>query len=307
MKVSLDLDLSTPEARQVLRAVLGALDGHTAVVALPEQFSPGAADAPHEPAPGRAVRRAPADGAGVQAPAPSEQGSGSEPAERDEDPPAVLEERQSETDGDCTTEPGTGPVGAAVVGHRGRIPDAVTARRSSAAEAEDRTAAAGGSPAPEPDWDALLARVAAGERVRDVAASVGLHVRRLTGKVVALKRHGRWPPGAQAPAEPDVPEPEAPEPVLVEAEPEPEPEPEPDPESPVDPDGDWSAAEDVIILRRYGLGENSYRISQALKKRSAADVVNRFKALVPKSSAETQRAALDAAIARRDAEAGIAR
>lgn len=52
---------------------------------------------------------------------------------------------------------------------------------------------------------------------------------------------------------------------------------------------------DLTIVRRYGQGENSYRISQRLPGRAAKDIAGRYRQLVPTPGLAAQREALEAA------------
>lgn len=55
----------------------------------------------------------------------------------------------------------------------------------------------------------------------------------------------------------------------------------------------WTPREDLKLLMFYSLGQNSYTISQKMPGRSAPDIVNRFRHLVPRAGVVAQREALD--------------
>ena len=69
---------------------------------------------------------------------------------------------------------------------------------------------------------------------------------------------------------------------------------------------DWSPDEDVTVLRGFGAGIGSYKISQQLRGRNPADVVNRYKVLVPERGIVAQTKALKHAEARLAAAGGVA-
>lgn len=71
-------------------------------------------------------------------------------------------------------------------------------------------------------------------------------------------------------------------------------------------DEGWTNAEDVIVLRGMISGLGSYETSQKLKGRKAADVVRRYKQLVPRPGVIAQAEALRRAEARLAAERGVA-
>ncbi len=66
--------------------------------------------------------------------------------------------------------------------------------------------------------------------------------------------------------------------------------------------GRWTAQEELTVLRLYGQGRNAYAISQQLKGRSSADIVTRFRKLVPHPGSANQARALKAAEERVAAE-----
>ena len=181
-------------------------------------------------------------------------------------------------------------------------------------------------PAPEPNWDDLVALVQAGASIKDVAAAARIDGRRLSGRLRGARLKKKFPPAA-----PDI-APEQPaeaEPVTVwdnitaesftslttameeSAEPVPEIEaaavtPSEDSAEAMDPEDEefdlgaaargidtpdahgWTLREDITLIERYTMGEKSYAISQRLKGRSPVDVVRRFKHLIPHPSFEAQ-------------------
>lgn len=151
-----------------------------------------------------------------------------------------------------------------------------------------------------PDWPVLIGRVLGGEDAKAVAAEAGVKAQALRLRVTRARHPGMGksdpsgPEPAHAATGADEQSAWAPP-----AEPEPavggdamQPEPEPGTEADTPGEDGWSPREDVTILRRYGQGENSYRIAQQLKGRKAADVVNRYRVLVPRPGILEQRRAL---------------
>lgn len=174
-------------------------------------------------------------------------------------------------------------------------------------------------PAPEPNWDDLVALVQAGASIKDVAAAARIDGRKLSGRVQGARIKKRFsepseprfdptraeppripfeadpsdaiPHPDDAPPEPandPLPEIETPAPVF---EPAPEAADEPEDEGfdigaatrGIDtPDADgWTLREDITLVERYTMGEKSYAISQRLKGRTPVDVVRRFKHMLP--------------------------
>ena len=68
--------------------------------------------------------------------------------------------------------------------------------------------------------------------------------------------------------------------------------PVPNPADVPDEEG-WTPREDLKLLMLYTMGKNSYAISQILPRRNPADVVNRYRTLVPRSGIVAQREALE--------------
>ncbi len=168
-------------------------------------------------------------------------------------------------------------------------------------------------PAPEPNWDDLVALVQAGASIKDVAAAARIDGRKLSGRVQGARLKKKFPPAAldiaPEPAEapvvaaleddtpsitaPEVPEsaPPAPEIEVATVTPTEESAEEPEDEEfdlgaaarvigTTDAHG-WTLREDITLIERYTMGEKSYAISQRLKGRTSTDVVRRFKHLLP--------------------------
>lgn len=177
-------------------------------------------------------------------------------------------------------------------------------------------------PAPPPidavdaiNWADLVARVIAGETLKEVASAAGVGLPALRMRVTRHRNPdmGRRPkaaaveaPVSEAPvSEAIVPEAAPAEPGDAEQQPVSAPEPQAEPLGggiDVQPEpaaaGAWSPREDLAIVRALSQGQNAYLVSSKLAGRRPADVVNRYRELVPLPGIAAQQDALRAAEAR---------
>jgi len=138
-------------------------------------------------------------------------------------------------------------------------------------------------PAPEPNWDDLVALVQAGASIKDVAAAARIDGRKLSGRVRGARNKKRV-------AEPAEPVPESGAAAVT------PPEGSAEALDPEDEEFDlgaaargidtpdahgWTLREDITLIERYTMGEKSYAISRRLKGRTPVDVVRRFKHMLP--------------------------